>query len=805
MNLQHGTRLGPYVIARPLGHGGMGNVFEAHDPRLNRRVAIKTLRPELLADSRARRRFDREARAISALSHPNICAVFDVGHQDGADFLVMEYVDGEPLSTIVERRPLDEATLVGYAGQIADAVAEAHDHGILHRDIKPHNVMITSRGHVKVLDFGLATVVAGAAGEDATISSLSTVGERPGTPAYMSPEQVRGEPLDAATDVFSFGILLYEALSGRNPFRRTSAVETMSAILSSAPAPIRQLVPAVSSGFERVIAGCLERERARRPTFRQIARELDTAKMVASGPPAASQERPGAATPSGQRWGARTGLLFGTAALIVLALASGAEWLLRSRGAAAAPQVMAVLPLKPLTTSAGENAYGLGIADSLITRLSGNPRLTVRPTSAIRRYATQDVDALAAARELGADVVLDGSWHRDADRFRITANLLRVVDGLSLWAHTYDFSTADLFAIQDDVSKQMVGALRLQLDPERAARMKRAGTSNPEAYEAFARGQFYFSDRGFSAASRTNSDKAITMWQRAVQLDPDYAQAHASLGYGYAWTAIFIEDNAELIDRARTATDRAERLEPALGLVHLTRGLILWSKYQGWRLREAIPEFRRVAVLDPELANMEIATVYIHLGLIDDWKRLSEAALQQDPLNRQIRENYVNDYFLSNQPEEGVAAQRRLLNQEPDKRYFLLTRRVAEAERTVLPAAAQRPEDGWALADLAMLRALQGRHREAQDLAVRALERTQRNRSYHHQTYTVARVFALGGDAANAARWLRETIAWGMPAYPIFTADALLAPVRDSAEVSEVMETLRQEWQRDVALLRAGS
>ncbi len=235
MSLAAGARLGPYAIVGSLGQGGMGEVYEARDTRLDRRVAIKTLRPELIADAHARRRFEREAKSLSALSHPNICTIFDVGHHDGHDFIVMEYIEGETLSAALDRRGLDEPTLVRIATQIANALTEAHDHGVLHRDVKPQNVMISQRGVVKVLDFGLARVVTETDSGGATATGYSAAHDIVGTAAYMSPEQVRGEPLDGRSDIFSLGTLLYTSIAGRSPFEAGSPMATLSAVLSAEP------------------------------------------------------------------------------------------------------------------------------------------------------------------------------------------------------------------------------------------------------------------------------------------------------------------------------------------------------------------------------------------------------------------------------------------------------------------------------------------------------------------------------------------------------------------------------------------
>ena len=800
MPLSPGRRLGPYEIVSPLGSGGMGEVYEARDTRLQRRVALKTLRPEFLADSHARRRFEREARALSALSHPNICTVFDVGQENGIDFIVMEYVDGETLAALLDRQALDEPTAVRYGGQIADALAEAHDRGVLHRDIKPQNVMVTSRGQVKVLDFGLAKAVAGEqSAAAATTSGISDAGLVVGTALYMSPEQVRGEPVDARSDVFSLGSVLYETVAGRPPFQAPTATETLSAILTKDPVALGRVAPGTSAELQRVVRKCLEKDQSRRyQTLRDVATDLDNLLRepagTARGPsPAAGESQ--SAQPAARSPLTRPLALALVTAMVLIAAAI-VTW--RRMGSGSAPTVrsMAILPLKPLA-AVGENYLGLGIADAVISRLSGTASVMVRPTSAVRRYAGDGPDALKAGADLGVDAVLDGTWQRDADRLRVSVNLLRVADGASLWAERFDLPAGDVFAVQDRVSDQLAARLRLELDSGNPGRLSRdrGGTRNPDAYDAYLRGQFYLGMRGYSAAERQNTDRAIEFLERAVALDPNFAEARAKLGFVLAHTAIFMEDSPALIERARDETRKADALRPDLGQVHLNRALISWSWYDGWRIVDAVREYRRAAELAPALNDIELTAGFAHLGLFDEWRRAGEAIIARDPTNRAARSTFVNEHFLLNLPDQGLAAQKRLLGEGPDYRYFLLSRRVPEATPLVEARAASAPEDAWAQAELALLRALQGRPRDAQTLVARALSTVRKNRGYHHVTYTFARVYALQGRADEAARWLDETIAWGFPCYPMFSTDSFLDPVRAAPRVQAVLARLKTDWE----------
>ncbi len=784
MPIATGVRLGPYEVLAPLGAGGMGEVYRARDTRLDRVVAIKVLPAHLSSDPALRTRFAREARAVSALSHPNICTLFDVGQQDDIDFLVMEYVEGETLSSRLQRSRLEPAQVVALGVEIADALHEAHQRGIIHRDVKPQNIIVTPRGHAKVLDFGLAKAFEAVRPDDDTHSAAMNTREGTllGTGPYMSPEQVRGEAVDPRSDAFSFGAVLYEMATGRRAFTGNTLAETLSAILTAQPEPIDHVRPGVSSELQRVVAKCLEKDRTRRyQTLRDVATDLENLQRDRT-----------AARPARRR------ALAAALALGVVAALSGA-WYWRASGGPAGSRIetLAVLPLKPLSGDLKENYVGLGISDAIIGRISQAGGLTVRPTSAVRRYATTDTDALAAAKEQLVDAVLEGSWQREGDRLRVSVNLLRLDDGTSVWADRFDVRANDIFAVQDQVAERLVAQLRLQLSPDGQARVRQGGTTNLEAYDAFLKGQFFFGERGYAPSTRQNSDRATELFQQAVTHDPQFAQAHAMLGYAMAWTAVFIEDNPELVARAKALTDRAEQLHPGLGQVHLNRAFIVQSKYEGWRIADALREVRTAERLGSAASaeiDREAAALYAHLGFWDQWRKATERAIAADPTNRQIRATLVNELYMYNAPEDGRAAQKRLLDEEPDERYFLLTSRLAEAA----PIVEKKAQTGapTSVMNLATLRALQGRHAEARAAAERVLAMAEKNRYYHHLTYGAVRVYALGGDAEQAARWLQETIRWGYPCYPLFADDHMLDPVRKSPEFQRVLADLRVQWER---------
>lgn len=498
-----------------------------------------------------------------------------------------------------------------------------------------------------------------------------------------------------------------------------------------------------------------------------------------------------AARARGLQWFVRLGMA--VVAVIAVITAGKMYRTAGERGGGTTIRSLAVLPLVPLRDREADNYFGLGLADTIIARLNQTGRIRVRPTSAIRRYANGDVDASAAGTALQTDAVLEGTWVREGDRLRVTMNLLRVVDRQSLAAETFDVPGSDVFALQDQLAQRLVSHLRLHLDANEQRALTRRGTSNPLAYELDTKGMYFFSERGYNVNARAASDTALALFRQATEADPSYALAHAHLAFAYAWTAVFIEEAPHLIDEAKRELAAAEAIED-LALIHLVQGFLLFSRYEGWRIIDALRELKLAESLDPQLSDLEFAEPYFHVGLFDQWRRISAIVLDNDPTSLQTKNSIANEFFLGNMPEEGLAAQKRLLNEGPDWRYFMLTRQVDKAAPLVEQQAREQPENLWSQIQLAKLRAMQGHHREAQAMLPRIISRTTRNRSYHHLTLEMARVYALGGDDEAAVHWLKETIANGFPCYPLFEGDWHFERIRHSAPFQQTMKDLRIQW-----------
>ena len=794
MSLVPGARLGPYEVVASLGAGGMGEVYRARDTKLGREVALKVLPAAFSADPERVARFAREARVLASLNHSHIGAIYGVEDEGAVTAIVLELVEGDTLADRLRGRPLPLDEAVGIATQIAEALEAAHEAGVVHRDLKPSNIKNTPAGVVKVLDFGLAKALPAdpldAPSHLPTTVEATREGAILGTVPYMSPEQARGHSVDKRTDIWAFGCVLFEMLTGGSPFSRATLSDTLAAVLERDP-DWGSLPAAHPPGLADLLRRCLEKDQKLR--LRDIGEATIRLKSLRA--------------PSGRAHGTRNVLLMAGAALALVVVAAGAfAWWRPSSSAAdrnaTAIQSLAVLPLTALTPNDGEAHVGLGIADSIILGLSRARELTVRPTSSIRRYATGGGDALQAAVDLDVDAVLEGTWQRSGETFRVNLRLLNTSDGRSLWSDSLDVQAGDIFALQDQVAARIMGRLQLEVLPPPARGARRPPSA--EAHDLFTRGLLAFTDRGFTAADRRNSDLATSLFERAVRVDPGYAEAHALLGFAYAWSAIFIEENPSLIDKAEAETDLAERLDPGQGQIHLNRAFITWSWYRGWRIVEGIREVRRAIELTPTLADLELGSLYYHLGLFDEWKRSNESIIANNPTDLRSRRTYVNEYFLVNMPEEGRLAQRRLLGiQQSDERYYVATRDVRQARLRLDEAKARGAVLGFLIE--AKVLALEGRHTEAQRLVTDTLAHAARNRSYHHLTYGAAQVFALGGKSAEAARWLRETFENGFPCYPAFADDPFLDPVRDTPVMKTVLENLRVAWEgyRDQLTARA--
>jgi eukaryotic-like serine/threonine-protein kinase len=610
-----GARLGPYEILALLGAGGMGEVYRARDTRLGRTVAIKVIRSDLAPDPDRIERFEREARSASALNHPNIVTIHDVGVEDGTSYIAMEWVDGSSLRDYVASGKPQPAPVVADIGaQIADGLARAHAAGIVHRDLKPDNVMITSGGLVKILDFGLAKLAPAASEAGSTLATRSgatAAGVLLGTVGYMSPEQAVGGAVDFRSDQFALGVILYELATGSRAFHRDSAPQTLAAIIEDDPEPVHARNPRVPPQLARIIARAIAKKPADRyGSTQDLARDLkDLVRDSSASQPSVAPA---------PRTSSRVLIL---AAAAALPLIGGAVWwwTIAGRGddtvAAERRRVIAVLPFRDLTGDPERAYFASGVTDEIRGQLVRVSALRVVSRSAAQRYGDADIPRLRS--ELGVGSALEGSVRLDGQRVRVAVELVDTTTEQTIWSEQYDRTVDDVLSVQSEVAMRIARALDATLTAAEQTNVARPPTANPKAYEVYLRAQ------GFSSGERQQNLRSIELYREALKLDPSFALAQGKLAYRLFFQSYY--DDPKHLDLAIEAALRAIEMDPSLSAGHFA----LASAYghKGWATKSRAA-FLKAAELDPgdttSLNNLAVLESEV-LGRHDEaitWVRL---------------------------------------------------------------------------------------------------------------------------------------------------------------------------------------
>ena len=623
MSLSSGQRLGPYEVVALLGAGGMGEVYRARDPRLERTVAIKVLPPELAQSEAYRQRFQREARAASALSHPNIAHIYDVGEQDGTHFIAMEYVEGESLRALVSRGPLDPDRVAEVGIQMASALEEAHARGIVHRDIKSANAVITAQGKVKVLDFGLARQIReGASQLDSGFSTEAhtQAGVVLGTVPYMSPEQALGQPVDARTDIFSLGVVLYELATGRLPFAGDTANQTIDRICHATPEPITGLNRKVPEALERIVAKCLEKDRERRyATAKDLQvdmRNLQRDRGAGAGP--------STGVPRGRT--RRLAVAGGVAAVLGLALLGLAlrAWLWPGRSAI---ESIAVLPFQNMTGNPELEYLSTGLTESLINSLAQLPGLKVTSRDSAFAFKDGQKDLGAIAAKLGVRALLLGRLAQQGKELSLSAELVEPRDQRQLWGERYRLGADDAPKVQDEMARTISRTVSPRLfGGDKPA--PREASVDSEAYRLFLKGRMLL------AGTPDELQQATDRFQQAIEREPLYAAAHAGLAESYALQAyLFSENRQEMVRKARAAVKRALEISPDLAEALAVSGLI--RLYFDWDLPGAEADLKRALEKNPSssMAYEEYTNVLVARGEPEKSLTVALRAKELDPLS----------------------------------------------------------------------------------------------------------------------------------------------------------------------------
>ena len=653
-------QLGTYRLIGRLGAGGMGEVHRAHDAKLSRDVEIKLLPRELADDPERRARLLREARAAAALNHPNICTIHDVGEAGGRTYIAMELVEGEPLSHRIGGRPLPVDEVVRYGLQLADAVAHAHEHGVVHRDLKSANVMVMPSGRLKVLDFGLAKRAIGdELGDLTTRDSLTHDGAVLGTVPYMAPEQLRGRAADARTDVWAIGVILYEMAAGVRPFDGVTAFALSSAILNDGAPPLPSTVP---PELQAVVTRCLEKEPARRyQRASELHSALETVNITVRGTPAPARRTTFAT------WIAVGALVAVLAALAAVAFTSSVMRARKDGTAASTIHSIAVLPLENLSHDPEQEYFAAGMHEALITDLAriGLQKVIAKPSSDMfkgTKKALRDV-----GRELGVEGLVTGAVMRSADRVQLTAQLVRAETGEVLWANRYERSAGDVLALQNELVTAIAREVRATISAEQSARLASRRQIDPAAHDAYLRGRSFFAQMAGATPDRKYMDGAIAEYERAIRIDPAYAAPHAALAGMYLTVSqTSTIPPSEVAAKANAAAHKAVELDDGLAEAHAALGgVLLWH---GWDWAGAEREIARALELNPDsvdaLTFSETHALLVHNRAVEA-EATSQRILNLDPLNPFSRVQRVWVALTSRRYDEAIRRAETLLEVWP--------------------------------------------------------------------------------------------------------------------------------------------
>ena len=760
MALTPGSRLGTYESVASLGAGGMGEVYRARDTRLGREVAVKVLPGDVASHPDRLARFEREARTVAGLNHPNIVVLYSVEEESGVRFLTMELVEGPTLGQLVRPGGLPLARLLDLAIPLADALVAAHGRGVVHRDLKPANVMVTSEGRLKVLDFGLARPSSPEPSPDATrtttaTSPISFAGQLVGTVPYMAPEQVRGEAVDARTDLFAFGVLFYELATGQRPFQGATSADVSSAILRDAPRPVQALRGDLPQDIARIIGRCLEKDPERRlQTAKDVRNELELVRR---------------AVESGAAPATRRGM--------------------PAAGARALPSI-AVLPFANRSHDEEDEFFADGITEDVIAQLCKVRTLKVISRTSVMPFKTRGESLQDIASRLQVASVLEGSVRRVGDRVRIVAQLIDAASGQHLWAGTYDRQLTDIFVIQTDVALHIAAALEAKLSPDERERIRREPTRDVQAYEEYLRGRHCLVR--FTAEQMLRS---IEYFDRAVERDPDFALAHVGLAMAYTELG---ENGAlggeQAGSRAMTAAQRAVALDPELGEAHCALAYARLAYEFDWagaeegfkraldlspgsadtydlygrmcaglgRFAEAVALHERAYELDPLTHRADLATTLLRAGRDEDARRAAADAIKLEPHDPRLHATLGWALFRQGRTDEGLA----------------------ELERAVTLT----PAEGMWQAQLGQAYALAGRLEKARDV-LRQLENP--SRPSPASPYHLAYVYTGLGESERAMDCLERAFELRAGAVFGIKGSFLLAPLRDHPRFTALLEKMR--------------
>jgi serine/threonine protein kinase/Tfp pilus assembly protein PilF len=795
MGLTVGTKLGPYEILAPLGAGGMGEVYRARDTRLPRTVAIKILPTGLADNPAARQRFQREARAISSLQHPNICTLYDIGSENGIDFLVMEYLEGETLQDRLLGGSLPLEQVARYAMEIADALDTAHRKGFVHRDLKPSNVFLTRHGEAKVLDFGLVKLEEESVTDLRTITNpanLTSPGTAVGTVAYMSPEQARGDELDARTDIFSFGAVLYEMTSGKPAFPGKTAAVIFKAILDQTPVAPSQLNPEFPQRLEQIIFKALEKDREvryqstadLRADLKRLRRDSESASGATTGRADAAKTK--------TWWRTKLAIIAGVLAMVALAAAAYLFWLRKTKTI----DSIAVLPFANASADPSMEYLSDGITEGIIDRLSGLPDIKVISRTSAFRYKKGDIEPQKIARELGVQALVTGRVIQRGAELSVSAELVDTREDKQLWGEQYNRQLADVAIVQQEIANAISGNLRVRLTSEEKTRLGKPHAVNAEAYDLYLKGR-YHTNQGTAEGYK----KGIEYFQQAIDKDPSYALAYAGLAdsYGLLGGGAAYAPPRETLPKAKAAATKALELDDTLAEAHAALGYAEY--FSDWNWASAEREFRRAIDLNPNSAvsHSRYSEILGTRERFDESVAEGERAQKLDPLSPQVLTQLGYAYLSAHRYEEAISQLQSALELDPNagviraqlawaygaKRMY--PQAMAEYEKIAEPEKAVTEEDQTVTSGLGWVYAVSGKRADALKLAKEFKELSSHA---YVDPYNVAVIYAGLGDKDEAFRWLEKGYEQRSSGMPYLTTDPFWYEMRSDPRYADLLRRM---------------